>query len=131
MTTKTMENPRDIPPFSSSSSSSSSSKTIVVPLERRCRHDYPHRYCYRNPNQVPSSKRNEDVGESSRPSSSQQQQQHQHHSSTAMTSNQNAGLDDGDSGLLGRPLLLLCLPMREIRVPSLRRGIPRPPSQHR
>ena len=73
----------------------------------------------------------EDVGESSRPSSSQQQQQHQHHSSTAMTSNQNAGLDDGDSGLLGRPLLLLCLPMREIRVPSLRRGIPRPPSQHR
>jgi len=39
----------------------------------------------------------EDVGESSRPSSLQQQQQ-QHHSGAAMTSDQDAGLDDGDSG---------------------------------
>ena len=72
----------------------------------------------------------EDVGESSRPSSSQQQQQH---SGAATTSDQGAGLDDGDSGtnacvvLITTPsLLLVCLPMREICVPSLRRGIPRP-----
>ena len=73
----------------------------------------------------------EDVGESSRPSSSQQQQQQ--HSGAATTSDQGAGLDDGDSGtnacvvLITTPsLLLVCLPMREICVPSLRRGIPRP-----